>query len=111
LLLLPLVVAGAASVAYWDLTGDLRPYAAVQFYPLVAIPLISLMFNSRFTRGSDIVLIIGLYAAAKVLELLDVQIYNLGQLVSGHSLKHLAAAGAAWAILRMVTKRRPASAT
>ena len=44
--MLPLLLAvGVGSVVYWDWTeslnrGDLRPYAFVQFYPMLAIPLI-----------------------------------------------------------------------
>ncbi len=37
-LLWPLLAAGALSVLYWRLTGDLRPYVVVQFYPLIAVP-------------------------------------------------------------------------
>lgn len=38
-LLWPLLLIGASSAVYWRLSGDLRPYAVVQFYPLIAIPL------------------------------------------------------------------------
>ncbi|MFQ6006881.1 MAG: ceramidase domain-containing protein, partial [Woeseia sp.] len=44
-LLIPLLIVGAASVVYWSVTeargsGDLRPYAIVQFLPMLLIPLI-----------------------------------------------------------------------
>jgi hypothetical protein len=109
LLLVPLVLIGGASVFYWDISGDLRPYVGVQFYPLIAIPLATVLFKSRYTRGSDIALIIGFYAGAKVLEQLDAQILAVGNIVSGHSLKHVAAAGATWAILRMIKLREPSA--
>ena len=44
---------------------------------------------------------------AKALELLDKPIFRAGHLVSGHTLKHLAAAAAGYWILRMVQKRQP----
>jgi len=43
---------------------------------------------------------------AKVLELLDRPIFELGHVVSGHTLKHLAAAAAGYWILRMLVKRQ-----
>jgi hypothetical protein len=45
------------------------------------------------------------------LEALDKPIFSLGQIVSGHTLKHLAAATAAYWILRMLQKRRPVSSS
>jgi len=111
-LLGPLNLAGLASVVYWWWTeshgaGDLRPYIAVQFFPLLAIPLMLVMFAGRYTRTVDIWVAVGWYGAAKVLELLDGQIYRgAGGVVSGHSLKHVAAAAAAWWVLRMLERRK-----
>jgi hypothetical protein len=51
--------------------------------------------------------VIGFYALAKVLEALDRPIYNLGHIISGHTLKHLAAAMAVYWLARMIQKRRP----
>ena len=110
-LLGPLNLAGLASVVYWWWTeshgaGDLRPYIAVQFFPLLAIPLMLVMFPGRYTRAVDIWVAVGWYGAAKVLELMDAQIYQAtGGLVSGHSLKHVAAAAAAWWVVRMLERR------
>ncbi len=82
-LLLPLVSIGIGSVIYWHLgelrgLGDLRPYIMVQFYPMIAIPLIVLLFPSRYTRSADVLAIGALYAVAKVFELLDAEIFALG---------------------------------
>src|ERR1700731_968651 len=38
LLLSPLIAIGAASVLYWRLSGDPRPYLLVQFLPMLALP-------------------------------------------------------------------------
>jgi len=110
LVLLPfLILAGMASVVQWYLSelvgaGDLRPYAVVQFFPMVAIPLIVWLFRpGRYTDGRIIAWIIGLYAAAKLLEIFDAEVFELlGGTISGHSLKHLVAAGASYCLLRMV---------
>jgi divalent metal cation (Fe/Co/Zn/Cd) transporter len=44
--------------------------------------------------------VVGLYVLAKGLELADHAVFDLsGQLVAGHSLKHLVAACAAWPVI------------
>lgn len=110
--LLPiLLLIGMGSVLQWYMSevrgaGDLRFYAAVQAYSVLVL-VIALFMPPRYTRGSDLAVVAGLYALAKVLEILDEQIFALGRIVSGHTLKHLAAAVAAYWILRMLQKRRP----
>lgn len=79
----------------------------VQYFPMVAIPLIMLLFPSRYTRTGDLVTAGVLYAAAKGFEVLDAHVFALGQVVSGHTLKHLTAAMATYMILRMLRKRHP----
>jgi len=113
LTLLPaLLAAGAASVLYWGATealgeGDLRPYGMVHFYPALLIPLLILLFPPRYTRGGDALAVLGWYAAALGAELLDRQIFALGGIVSGHTVKHVCAALAACWVLRMLRLRRP----
>jgi hypothetical protein len=112
--LLPVMVAlGVASLLYWDWTesqgrGDLRFYGLVQFFPMIALPVICWLFpKARYTGGGYIIWIIVWYGLAKVLEYFDAQIFDmLGRLVSGHSLKHLASAMAAFMVWRMMTKDR-----
>jgi hypothetical protein len=108
--LLPLVAAGIGSVLYWNLTelggrGDLRPYIIVQFYPMVAIPLLVLLFPSRYTRSTDLIAAALGYGVAKAFEALDAKVFAAGQIVSGHTLKHLTAALATYLILRMLRRR------
>lgn len=112
-LLPPLLLAGLGSVAYWGATesagaGDLRAYAVVHFLPLLLIPLLLALFPARYTRQGDVLVVLGLYAAALGAERLDRTILDLTGVVSGHTLKHgLAALAPAWA-LRMLVRRRPA---
>lgn len=109
LVLLPLlVIFGIFSVIYWLLTeqaghGDLRPYAIVQFFPMLAIPLICILFAPRRLDARYLVPIVGFYALAKIPEFFDHGTFQLfGGTVSGHTLKHLAAAAAAYMVLPML---------
>src|SRR5262249_5879452 len=106
-LLWPLVWLGIARVYQLHIgehrdAGDLRLYGFVQFYPLATIPLMMYLFPARYTRSSYVLVALGWYLLAKVLEAgpVDRGIYGMGHLVSGHMLKHLAAAmGAYWLFL------------
>jgi hypothetical protein len=110
--LLPvLLLIGVASVLQWHLSelrgaGDLRFYGTVQAYAVIFV-LLAVLFPSPYTHGWDLLLVAGFYILAKLLEILDKPIFSLGQIVSGHTLKHLAAAMAGYWILRMVKRRRP----
>lgn len=109
LVLLPfLVVLGIFSVIYWHLTeqigqGDLRLYAVVQFFPMLAIPLICFLFSPRRLDARYLVAMVGLYGLAKIFEFFDHGIFDLfGRIVSGHTFKHLTAAAAAFMALPML---------
>ena len=110
--LLPILTAiGIASVLQWHQSvrfgaGDLRFYGAVQLYAVLAL-LVVLLLPPRYTRGSDLLVVAGLYVLAKICEKADHQIFSLGHLVSGHTLKHLASGLAGFWILRMLMKRQP----
>jgi len=111
LILLPvLLLIGAGSVVQWYWSelhgrGDLRIYAAVQVYAGFVL-LLMLIFPAKYTRSSDYAVIAAFYALAKILELTDRKIFHAIHVVSGHTLKHLAAAMAGYWILRMLQKRR-----
>lgn len=109
-LLWPLVFLGLASVAYWRwsaLAGfeNLRPYLAVQFGSIAVVLAISLLYRSRYTHGAVIFLLAAAYAVAKVVEVYDREIFEWGGWVSGHTLKHLAAALGIWLLLRGLQHR------
>jgi hypothetical protein len=109
LLLLPLCLAGLLSVVYWLGTeqlgaGDLRPYAIIQFLPMPVILVIVFSWKSATFRVPDVLIIGAGYGLAKVFEILDSQTYQL-VLVSGHSLKHLAAAFSVSWLLIVLARR------
>jgi hypothetical protein len=111
-LFVPFVVAGAGSVVYWHVTelwgqGDIRPYLVVQLFPLLVIPLIFVVFPAHFTGTGDLLAALLCYLLAKGLELLDQQVYAQGQILSGHTLKHLMAAMAPYFVVHSLKCRRP----
>jgi len=110
LLLWPLVLLGLASVVYWRwsaLAGveNLRPYVAVQFGSIAVVLAISILYCSRYTLGDVIFALAAAYGVAKVVEVYDREIFEFGEWVSGHTLKHLAAAVGVYLLLRALQRR------
>ena len=106
-----LVLAGIGSIVYWHFSefaghGDLRPYALVQFLPMLLIPMILLAYPSRFGRTTDLWWLLVWYLIAKFLEVLDHQIYDILSVAGGHSLKHVAAGISCYIFLRHLRLRR-----
>ncbi|QJD30036.1 ceramidase domain-containing protein [Methylococcus geothermalis] len=113
-LLWPLLAIGIVSVFYWDFTetrgrGDLRLYGLVQFLPMALIPLILLLFRSRFGGTAYLWAVFGAYAAAKAAELLDEPIFRMFHPLSGHALKHLLAALGVSIFLAAIRRRSTVS--
>lgn len=116
--LLPVLVGvGLLSPIYWIWTeslgrGDLRFYGFVQFFPLIVMPILCWLFpEHRYTAGRYIAWVIGWYGLSKILEYFDTEVFHLlGQTVSGHTLKHLAAAVAIYVVLKMLLSKRSESA-
>ena len=110
ILFFPLIVAGIASVVYWHLSegwgeGDLRYYALVQFTPVIMIPVILLCFRSRYTRVYGYWGLLVTYSVAKLLEYVDVEVYQLLGFISGHSIKHIVSALGVYIFLTSLEKR------
>lgn len=114
LLLVPLLLLGVSSVAYWYWSevhgkGDLRLYFLVQYGSLLIVLLLLLLYPARYPGTGYLVVGLCAYGAAKWLEAADQRIFALREVVSGHTLKHLAAAAAVaclvWA-LRVRGKQR-----
>jgi len=109
-LLLPLILAGILSVAYWHFSevrgeGDLRFYLLIQFYPMLAAPIILLCFCSRCTHVYAYGWLLLAYIVAKLFEHFDAEVFNVLGVISGHSLKHLAAALGMYVLLVYYQKR------
>jgi Ceramidase len=110
LLLWPLLALGVFSLLLWRWTDDLRLYAWVQFFPILVLLLLLALFHPRYTGTVYWLIAAALYACAKLLEYFDAAIYSAGMILSGHTLKHLAAAAACYALLRYFQTREPIGA-
>ena len=107
----PLIITGILSVIYWYLTeqaghGDLRPYIAVQFLPMILIPAIMLILDSGFKSNRLVWCFLVAYLAAKITEYYDAEIFELVS-ISGHTLKHLLSAGGVYLYYLALKKRIP----
>lgn len=108
----PLLVAlGIFSVLEWRWSeqaghGDLRFYGAVQLYAVLVL-LLMLFLRGRYTGTADLGAGVGFYVLAKLFETFDKPLFALGHVVSGHTLKHIAAGLAGYWILRMLRRREP----
>jgi len=115
-LLWPLMIIGALSVIYWHATesvghGNVIPYGLYQAWSILAIVLLIAAFPARrYSHGSLLAWAAGWYGLAKIFETFDHEVFGLtGGWVSGHTLKHLLAAGAVFAVLRQLRLRRAQS--
>jgi hypothetical protein len=106
-MLIPTLIAGLGSVLYWHFTeqsgsGDLRPYAVVQYLPGVLIPLILMMYDPASTKRRPVVMAFIFYFLLKLFEILDWTVYRLtAEIISGHALKHLFAAAGIYYVTKM----------
>lgn len=107
ILLWPLLAIGVASLLLWRWNGDLRLYGWVQFFPCLALPVMFLLLPPKYIGTPYWIVATVLYLLAKLLEHFDAAIYSIGHVVSGHALKHVAAAAACFSVLRYFQKRRP----
>lgn len=106
----PFLVIGVGSVLYWAWTeshgaGDLRPYAIVQFLPMLLIVVLLIANRRHNPMVPAFWFMLLFYVLAKAVEFFDAAIFDLGAVISGHSLKHLFAAIAP-AILLVALERR-----
>ncbi len=109
----PLLALGVVTVLFWYGTerlgrGNLIPYAAYQAWSIVVIVLLLTWPARRYSHGGLLAWAAVYYGIAKIFETFDLQVYRLlGGMVSGHTIKHLLAAAAVFAIVRQLKLRRP----
>jgi Ceramidase len=107
ILLWPALATGLFSLLVWRWTDDLRLYFWVQFFPGLAMLSLFVLYPPRYTGTYYWIAVGVLYALAKLFEFTDEAIYRVGYFLSGHTLKHLAAAASCFAILRYFQARQP----
>ncbi len=111
ILLLPLLAFTMVGVGYWALSeslgrGDLRIYGFVRVLAFVLTPIVVAIYPER--RKSETVPILGwfvCYTLSTVFEFQDREIFTFGELVSGHTLKHIAGAAGFIFIIRILKQR------
>lgn len=104
-LLLPLIIIGQLSIVYWLFFNDLKVYVFVQFYPILAILILLISFKSKYNFTIGYWWLVLAYVAAKLLEHFDNETHHLLGFLSGHTLKHLAAAIGIYCLLITYQKR------
>ena len=68
---------------------DVRPMLLLEVIPVLVIPAGALSLPSRFTQAFDWVVVLTLYALAKLLESSDALVLEMSGWISGHTLMHL----------------------
>ncbi|TXT35586.1 MAG: hypothetical protein FD135_4821 [Comamonadaceae bacterium] len=97
------LLAGPVAVLLWYQTGNLLPWVVVQGGGMLLMLALALRQPVTGSWGLPLVAVVLLYALAKLLELGDHAVFGwTGGLVSGHSLKHVVAALAAWPVMAVM---------
>lgn len=104
--LFPLLILGIASIAYWRLFDDLRPYVLVQFIPFIAIPTMAILFPPKYTHSEYWLWSAGFFLLAEIAEATDRKLYKLNHyVISGHTLNHLSASVVPILLTIMLSRR------
>lgn len=99
---------GLLAVVVCQETGNVLPWAVAQFGGMVLVLALALMRPVGGAIGLRLGWVILFYALAKLFELGDHAVYEAtGHLISGHSVKHLLAALAAWPVLQALRTLAP----
>jgi hypothetical protein len=86
--------------------GDLRLYLWVQFGALIIVVLLMVLYRPKYRGSRYMASAVGVYALSQLFDGLDKQIHALGGIISGHTLKHLAAAAGVYCVIVMLRARR-----
>jgi len=101
------LLAGPVAVLWWSHTGNLMPWAVVQLGGMLVVLALACLPRRDGALAVHLGAVIGLYAVAKLFEAADHVVFDAtAQWVSGHSLKHVFAAGAAWPVLTALAALR-----
>lgn len=94
------LLAGPLAVLWWSHSGNLLPWAVVQLGGMLVVLALACLPRRDGALALHLGAVMALYALAKLFEAADHAVFEAtGQAVSGHSLKHVLAAGAAWPVM------------
>ena len=107
-----MLIAAVSSTLIWQHGGNMLPWAVAQGGGILALIVLAFLPSRKGGLHVHLGVVIGFYALAKVFELADAQVFGMsGELLSGHSAKHLFAAAAAWPLLSALGALRVNAAT
>lgn len=97
------LVAGPLAVLVWQHSANLLPWSVLQGGGMLLVLAMALRRPLAGAWGLPLGAVIAWYTVAKLLELGDYPVFMFSQgLVSGHSLKHVCAAMAAWPVIALM---------
>lgn len=97
---LAMLAAAPLAVAVWYVQGLVRPWAVLQAGGMVLVLAMAVLRPLPGTPVVRLGIVVALYGAAKLCELADHGVFAASAgWVSGHNLKHLLGAAAAWPVL------------
>jgi hypothetical protein len=100
---LVVLLAGPIGILVWRSTGNLLAWSVVQGGGMLLVLALGCCKPLAGAWRVSLALVIGIYVAAKLCEFADVEVFELTRgWLSGHSLKHMVAAVAAWPVLLAV---------
>ena len=94
------LAAGPLTVGAWAWGGNLLPWAVVQLGGMLVVLALACLPRRAGALAPHLGAVIALYGAAKLFEAADHAVFEATQQwLSGHSIKHVLAAAAAWPVL------------
>jgi hypothetical protein len=113
-----ILILGPLSVWAWSMSGNVLPRLVLQFGGMVLVLWFATRPTLQGTHGVQgalavrWVVVMLIYALAKVFELADHAVYDFtAHVISGHSLKHIVASFAAWPVISAIKQGRIVSLT
>ena len=105
------LLAGPLAVLWWSHSGNLLPWAVVQLGGMLVVLALACLPRRDGALALHLGAVMALYALAKLFEAADHAVFEAtGQAGSGHSLKHVLAAAAAWPVLAALAALRHSGA-
>ena len=105
------LLAGPLAVLWWSHSGNLLPWAVVPLGGMLVVLALACLPRRDGALALHLGAVMALYALAKLFEAADHAVFEAtGQAVSGHSLKHVLAAAAAWPVLAALAALRHSGA-
>lgn len=104
--LIVLTLWGVGTVAYWKFSGNLLPYLLTQGGSILLLLLSLILLPTPWSERRWLAPALGCYALAFACEQLDPVVFRAtGELASGHTIKHVAAAFTFFFIIRMLRQQ------